>query len=87
MDKLIEKTQRDAVQEKPSGSSFTFSFAKVWAADKDELEEVVEEDQTDSWAQALQKLNEQRQTEDARQKTESGRGVRRRAADIAKASV
>jgi hypothetical protein len=87
VDKLIEKTQREAVQEKSGGSSLTFSFAKVWAANKDDLEEVVEDDQTDSWAQALQKLNEHRQMDHDRQLVESGRGARRRAADIAKASV
>jgi chromodomain-helicase-DNA-binding protein 4 len=75
------------VQEKSEGGSLTFSFAKVWAANKDELEEIVEEDQTDSWAQALQKLNEHKQEDHNRQLAESGRGVRRRAADIAKASV
>jgi chromodomain-helicase-DNA-binding protein 4 len=84
---LIEKTQREAVQDKAGGSGLSFSFAKVWAARKDELEEVVEEDQTDSWAHALQRLNEQKQMDHNRQLAESGRGVRRRAADIAKASV
>jgi chromodomain-helicase-DNA-binding protein 4 len=85
VDKLIEKTQREAVQEGPKagGSGLSFAFAKVWSADKHDLEEVVEEDQTDSWAQALEKLNEEKQKEHNRQLAESGRGVRRRAADIA----
>ena len=86
VDNLIEKTQREAVQEGPKagGSGLSFSFAKVWSADKHDLEEVVEEDQTDSWAQALEKLNEEKQKERNRQLAESGRGVPRRAADMAK---
>lgn len=84
---LIEKTRREAVQDKAGGSSLTFNFAKVWAANKDELEEIIEEDQSDSWAQALQKLNQHHQENHHRQLAESGRGVRRKAAVIAKASV
>lgn len=83
VDRLIEKTQREAVQEGPKAGG-SFSFAKVWAADKDALQEVVEDDQTDSWAHALEKLNEERQKEQDRHLANSGRGVRRRAADIAK---
>src|SRR6266542_6586434 len=89
MENLIEKTEKEAVQEGPKagGGGLTFTFAKVWAADKDGLEEIVEEDQTDSWAQALEKLNEERRKEHDRKFAESGRGARRRAADIAKVSV
>jgi len=88
VENLIEKTQKEAVQEGPkAGGGLTFAFAKVWAADKDGLEEIIEEDQTDSWAQALEKLNEERQKEHDRQFAESGRGAHRRAAAIAKASV
>jgi len=87
VDNLIEKTRREAVLDKAGGNSLTFNFAKVWAADKDELEEIVEEDQTDSWAQALQKLNQHKEEDHHKQLAETGRGVRRKAADIAKASV
>jgi hypothetical protein len=60
-----------------------FSFAKIWAADKDSLEEITEDipgDQGDSWAQALKRIadvQEQRQIQEV-----MGRGVRRRAAFI-----
>jgi chromodomain-helicase-DNA-binding protein 4 len=75
----------EAVTEAPKaeGGGLSFSFAKVWAADKEHLEEVVEKDQADSWAQALQKLNEARELEQQRQLAESGRGSRRKAADMA----
>ena len=63
----------------------TFSFAKIWAADKDTLEEVVEDvDQKDSWAQTLQKLNLEREKQQEREFAQSGRGARRKAADVAK---
>ena len=89
MENLIEKTQKEAVHEGPKaeGGGLTFAFAKVWAADKGGLEEVIEEDQTDSWAQALEKLNEERQKEHERQFAECGRGAHRRAAAIAKVGV
>lgn len=67
-----------------SESGLSFSFAKIWAADKDSLEEVQEDDQTDSWAQALQKLSIEREKEQIKEIALSGRGARRRAADIAK---
>jgi hypothetical protein len=87
VDNLIEKTRREAVQDKAGAGSLSFNFAKVWAANKAELEEVVVEDQTDSWAQALQKLNQHKQEGHNKELAESGRGARRRAADIAKVSV
>ena len=75
----------EAVQEssKPE-NGFSFSFAKIWAADKDSLEEVQEDDQTDSWAQALQKITIEQEKDRVKEITLSGRGARRRAADIAK---
>jgi len=85
IDKLLEKTEKEAVKEAPKAAGgLSFSFAKIWAAEKDSLEEVVEEDQTDSWAQTLQKLNTERQKEQEKYIVESGRGARRKAADIAK---
>ena len=87
IDKLIEKTEKEAVQESSkSESGLSFSFAKIWAADKDSLEEVQEDDQTDSWAQALQKITIEREKEQVKEVALSGRGARRRAADIAKVS-
>lgn len=76
----------EAVQESSnSESGLSFSFAKIWAADKDSLEEV-QDDQTDSWAQALQKITLEREKEQVKEVALSGRGARRRAADIAKVS-
>lgn len=62
----------------------SFSFAKVWAAEKDTLEDVADEDQGDSWAQTLQKITAEREKVQAQEIALSGRGVRRRAAAIAK---
>lgn len=85
IDKLLEKTEKEAVKEAPKGAGgLSFAFAKIWAAEKDSLEEVVEEDQTDSWAQTLQKINTEREKEQEKNIAESGRGARRKAADIAK---
>jgi hypothetical protein len=39
-----------------------------------------EEDQGDSWAQTLQKINEDREKDRAKEMATSGRGARRRAA-------
>lgn len=85
IDKLLEKTEKEAVKEAPKAAGgLSFAFAKIWAAENDSLEEVVEEDQTDSWAQTLQKINTEREKEQEKHIAESGRGARRKAADIAK---
>ncbi|KAF7339801.1 Chromatin remodeling factor mit1 [Mycena venus] len=82
IDKLIDKTEQEAEPEKANDEgALSFSFAKVWAAEKDTLEDVVEEeDQGDSWAQTLQKINEERERVRANEMATSGRGARRRAA-------
>ncbi|KAJ6604478.1 SNF2 family DNA-dependent ATPase [Mycena vulgaris] len=82
IDKLIEKTEQEAEPEQANEEgALSFSFAKIWAAEKDSLEEVVEEeDQGDSWAQTLQKINEERENARAHEIALSGRGARRRAA-------
>ncbi|KAF7306761.1 SNF2 family DNA-dependent ATPase [Mycena indigotica] len=80
IDKLIEKTEHEAEPEKSTGEegAFSFSFAKVWAADKDTLEEVVEEDMTaDSWAQTLEKINTNREKNQAQEMDRYGRGKQR----------
>ncbi|KAF8973574.1 hypothetical protein BDZ97DRAFT_1690769 [Flammula alnicola] len=88
IEKLLEKTEMEAVQEAPkAGGGLAFSFAKIWAADKDSLEEVVEDDQKDSWAQTLQKINAEREKEQEKEMAQSGRGARRKAADIAKTKI
>lgn len=58
----------------------SFSFAKIWTADKDTLEEVVDEDQGDSWAQTLLKITAERSTLETIETAATGRGVRRKAA-------
>ncbi|KAF8499266.1 hypothetical protein F5888DRAFT_160250 [Russula emetica] len=85
LDKLIEKTETEETPPKETGEDpgQAFSFAKVWTADNDALEEL--EDQalehtaaTDSWAHALELIaKEQTQTKAAER---TGRGVRRKAA-------
>ena len=85
---MLEKTEKEAVKEvSRAGGGLTFSFAKIWAADKDSLEEVIEDDQKDSWAQTLQKLNLEREKQQEREFAQSGRGARRKAADVAKVST
>ncbi|KAF8167730.1 SNF2 family N-terminal domain-containing protein [Crassisporium funariophilum] len=86
IDKLIEKTEKEATHEAPKseGGGLSFAFAKIWAADKDTLEEVEEDDQTDSWGQALQKITTEREKQQIKEIALSGRGARRRAADVAK---
>ncbi|KAH7910697.1 hypothetical protein BJ138DRAFT_1064605 [Hygrophoropsis aurantiaca] len=83
IEKLVEKTEKegdDKEQAKESGLSF--SFAKVWAAEKDSLEElqdkIPENDQGDSWTQALERIAAAKGATQALEAT--GRGARRRAA-------
>jgi hypothetical protein len=51
------------------------------------LEEVMEDAKKDSWAQTLQKLNLEREKQQEREIAQSGRGARRKAADIAKVTI
>lgn len=86
IDKLIERTEKEGDEvESTSASGNTFSFAKVWSADKDSLEEIPEEgpdtaDQVDSWAQTLERIAAERTKVQAQETT--GRGARRRAAAV-----
>lgn len=85
IEKLIEKTEKEGDQEvAPKESGLSFAFAKIWAADKDELEEIEEDlpdDQGDSWAHTLQRIAAEREKAQAQETREmTGRGVRRRAA-------
>ncbi|KAI0094367.1 SNF2 family N-terminal domain-containing protein [Irpex rosettiformis] len=86
IDKLIEKTETEGDQLEPqAGEGAAFSFAKIWSADKDELEELEtdnaeKEAQDDAWAKTLQRIAEERAKE---QLVEiSGRGARRKAAPV-----
>jgi chromodomain-helicase-DNA-binding protein 4 len=78
IEKLIEKTEKEGDQEEVAKDQLSFSFAKVWAADKDTLEDVVDEPaDADSWAQTLQQIaaaQDQNRVQEV-----MGRGVRRRA--------
>ncbi|KAL0951419.1 hypothetical protein HGRIS_008111 [Hohenbuehelia grisea] len=83
LDKLIVKTETDVPEPATANQEggFTFSFAKIWAADKDALEEVEEaNEQDDAWAQTLQKIAEEREKAQVVEAAQSGRGTRRRAA-------
>ena len=89
---MIEKTETEETPPEETGEdpSQAFSFAKVWTADNDALEEL--EDRapehtaaTDSWAHALELIaKEQTQTKAAER---TGRGVRRKAAIAAENQV
>ncbi|PPQ64493.1 hypothetical protein CVT26_002032 [Gymnopilus dilepis] len=89
IEKLLEKTEKEAVKEAPKAAGgLSFSFAKIWSADKDAMEDVVEDDQTaDSWAMTLAKINAEREKEQQREIALSGRGARRKAADVAKTKI
>ncbi|KAI0068286.1 hypothetical protein BV25DRAFT_1987089 [Artomyces pyxidatus] len=84
VDKLIEKTETEGDQdEKTDTSGLAFSFAKIWTADKDELEEMEDDpmedlEPSDSWALELQRIAEELAKEQTQEAT--GRGVRRKAA-------
>lgn len=69
----------------------TFSFAKVWAADKDGLEEMADEEagteQADSWAQTLKRIEDERARLQAMDVTVGGRPARRAAAMAPKPQV
>lgn len=83
---LIEKTEKegDQLEETGQNQNSAFSFAKVWAADKEALTEMsdVTSEHTgevnDSWAQVLAKLEAERGKVHAQEVT--GRGAKRKAA-------
>ncbi|KAF9270030.1 hypothetical protein L218DRAFT_952224 [Marasmius fiardii PR-910] len=87
IDKLIEKTEKEGdAEEVPREGATSFTFAKIWTSDKDQLEEVRDENQEDSWAQTLQKLNAEMELTRAQEAAQMGRGARRKAtAAVAKA--
>jgi hypothetical protein len=89
---LIEKTETEETPPEETGEDpgQAFSFAKVWTADDDALEELKDQAlehmaATDSWAHALELIaKEQTQTKAAER---TGRGVRRKAAIAAENQV
>ncbi|KAG1757761.1 SNF2 family N-terminal domain-containing protein [Suillus lakei] len=85
VDKLIEKTEVEGDQQAATkGAGLSFAFAKVWAADKDAMEEIQEDvpdtELGDSWARALERIAAERGAEQVTEVT--GRGARRKAAAI-----
>ena len=58
----------------------SFAFAKIWAADKEDMVEVNDAEQDDSWAQALEKINAEREKMREAEIERGGRGQRRAAA-------
>lgn len=85
IENLIEKTEKEGEEVEPeSGAGSLFSFAKVWSADKEGLEDMDDPTEnteaTDSWAQALELIAARKATELHKEVT--GRGVRRKAAAV-----
>ncbi|KAG7099004.1 hypothetical protein E1B28_000889 [Marasmius oreades] len=80
IDKLIEKTEREGdAEEVPREGGTSFTFAKIWTSDKDQLAEVRDENQEDSWAHTLQKINAEMDLARAKEAAQMGRGARRKA--------
>ena len=86
IDNLIEKTEKEGEEvEAESGSGSLFAFAKVWSADKEGMEELADgaseqSEEADSWARALELIATRAATE--KEKEQTGRGVRRKAAAV-----
>lgn len=82
MQSLIEKIEKEGDQDATAHANNALSFAKVWSAQKGELDEIPEnadeQVEGDSWAQTLQKIAKEQSRVQAEEK--SGRGVKRRAA-------
>lgn len=87
VDNLIDKTEKEGDQVEPdsTGAGSLFAFAKVWSADKDDLEELAEEasehaEEADSWTKALELIATRKAAEQEKEVT--GRGARRKAAAV-----
>ena len=84
VEKLIEKTELEGDQSESEASNNAFAFAKVWSSHRDSLDEMPDEAsetyQDDSWAHALAKILEEQKREEIQE--QSGRGVRRKAAQL-----
>ncbi|KAK0478320.1 SNF2 family DNA-dependent ATPase [Armillaria novae-zelandiae] len=88
VDNLIEKTEKEGDQdESAKEGGAAFSFAKVWTADRDTLEEVRDEDQGDSWTTTLQLITAEHEKTQQREVAATGRGVRRKAAAPQQAGI
>ncbi|KAK0208177.1 SNF2 family DNA-dependent ATPase [Desarmillaria ectypa] len=81
VDNLIEKTEKEGDQdESAKEGGAAFSFAKVWTAGRETLEEVGDEDHGDSWTTTLQLITAEHEKIQPREVAATGRGVRRKAA-------
>jgi len=89
---LIEKTETEEAPREETGEETgqAFTFAKVWAAENDVLEELEDQaleytETTDTWARALELIAKEQAQSKATERT--GRGVRRKAAIAAEHQV
>jgi hypothetical protein len=82
---LIERTEKegDADKKQSEGTSFSFSFAKIWTTDPSNAQEFGDDDQIDSWAQTLERITAEKAAESRNEVAMAGRGVRRKAAQLA----
>ena len=79
---LIEKIETEGDQDAAAHANNALAFAKVWSAQKGELDEIPdnteEQNGGDSWAQTLQKIAAEQSRVQVEEK--SGRGAKRKAA-------
>jgi hypothetical protein len=89
---LIEKTETEGSPHEETGeeNGQVFTFAKVWTAENEVLEELEDQapehtETTDTWARALELIAKEQAQSKAAERT--GRGVRRKAAIAAEHQV
>jgi hypothetical protein len=89
---LIEKTETEESPREETGeeNGQVFTFAKVWTAENEVLEELEDQapehtETTDTWARALELIAKEQAQSKAAERT--GRGVRRKAAIAAEYQV
>lgn len=83
LDSLILKTEQQPQDSQADSEKATsFTFAKIWTADKEDGEEVGDEDHGDSWTQTLQTINAERDKIKKQEVTSGGRGTRRKATKL-----
>lgn len=89
---MIEKTETEEAPPEETGEETgqAFTFAKVWTAENEVLEELEDQalehtETTDTWARALELIAKEQVQSKAAERT--GRGVRRKAAIAAENQV
>lgn len=85
VDQLIDKLEKDEPTQDVDGEKPSFSFAKIWHAEIDNMEDFSEttgtpQNESDSWAQTLDKIAAERAKTKAVEV--SGRGARRKATEV-----